>query len=231
MPGKAYAPLAMCLGKQGRVVEAVRLCTSAAKSDDSARPALALALVLSASHPSPEDMEQAEPFLVKAVEVHADNADLLFALANIRIVQQRTDDAVKLYEQVLANKPDHVFTLNNLATLLSEQPQRRNEALGYVDRAIELAGRQPALLDTKGMILVHEDDLDLAVECLKIAASATSHPDPRYHFHLAVAYLRLGADEKARSAMKKASAGNLEGELLTPTDRKLLAELRDTLNL
>ena len=48
-----------------------------------------------------------------------------------------------------------MLTLNNLATLLAELPGREAEAMDYVDQAIEIAGEQTFLLDTKGIILIH----------------------------------------------------------------------------
>ena len=40
---------------------------------------------------------------------------------------------------------DHGPTLNNLAYVLLEVENRRNEAQQYIDRAIRIQGRQPAL--------------------------------------------------------------------------------------
>ena len=49
------------------------------------------------------------------------------------------------------------MVLNNLATLLAEQPEpeSRNEGRWkYIDQAIDLLGPQPGFLDTKGDGLV-----------------------------------------------------------------------------
>ncbi len=131
---------------------------------------------------------------------------------------------MRLFRQVLALKPAHVGALNNLATLLAEQPDKRQEALEYVDRAIGIVGPQPGLLDTKGMILVFQKKPDEAVPLLEEAA-ATPQADPRYHFHLAVAYDRAGEAEKARAALRTARKNHLASQILTPQDRQMLAEL------
>ena len=65
---------------------------------------------------------------------------------------------------------------------------------------------------------------------LQEAAQAPS-PDPRYCFHLAVAYGRLGQLDKARAALQQARAADLDHQLLTKTDRQLLAELEKKLGL
>ena len=220
-----YEPLASALAKQGRMQEAIELCRNAAKSDASTRPALALtAAVLLVGKPSAADFQLAEPMLAKAAADHKDDVDLLSALAAVRVVQQRVDEAARLFRQVLKLKPTHVGALNNLATLLAEQPGKRQEALECIERAIQIVGPQPGLLDTKGMILVFEKKPDEAVPLLEEAA-AMPQADPRYSFHLAVAYDRAGQAEKARAALLAARKGNLTRQVLTPLDRQMLADL------
>jgi Flp pilus assembly protein TadD len=114
--------------------------------------------------------------------------------------------------------------LNNLATLLAEKPKGRKEAITLVERAMRVAGQQPPLLDTKGMILVHDRRMADAVPWLERAAAAPN-ADPRYAFHLAVAYHRLGQADKAREWLHKAQDGNLFRQILTDMDRSLLDEL------
>jgi len=223
-----YEPLAMSLARQGRLSEAVELCLEAAKSDDSPRPAVVLASVLQIGKPTDKDFERARPLLDKAAEDHKDNAGLLASLANVRIIEQRTDDAVRLYRQVLELRPKDAVTLNNLATVLAERADTRKDALRYIEKAIRIAGPQPQYLDTKGTILILFGKPDEAVECLEKAASAPGS-DPRYHLHLAVAYLQLGEDEKARDAHENALAGDLTSRILMPTDEKYLSELKQKL--
>ena len=57
----------------------------------------------------------------------------------------------------------------------------------------------------------------------------TPNPDPRYSFHLAVVYARLGQLDKARAALQQARAADLDHHLLTKKDRQLLAELEKKL--
>ena len=127
--------------------EALDLCREAAKTDTSALPAIAAATALLAGKPSAEDFALAEPLLSKAAADHKDDARLLTALASVRVVQQRLDEATGLFRQRGA-KPDDVFALNNLATLLAESPENRKDAATHrpSDRdcrtATELVGHQ-----------------------------------------------------------------------------------------
>jgi tetratricopeptide (TPR) repeat protein len=223
-----YEPLAISLAHQGKMGDAIRLCLTAADRDPSPLPVLNLALLLSSGNPTKEDFSLAEPLLIKVKDTSGKNPDILNAIANIRILQQRLEDAAGLYQEVLRLRPKDVLTMNNLATVLAEQPNSAREGMRYVEKAIALAGPQPGLLDTKGMILVFEGKAEEAVPLLEMAAAAPN-ADPRYYFHLAVAYFRTGDVEKARNSLKRAYDGDLTSQILTPGDKKLLAELEQSL--
>jgi tetratricopeptide (TPR) repeat protein len=219
-----YPSLALSLARQGQVGEAIRICLAAAKSEQSHRPALAMAAVLVGAKPAAEHYKLAEPVLTEALKKHRDRPDVLIAIANVRVVQGRLDEATGLYRQALGLRPKDVMLLNNLATLLAEQSSTLSDALTMIDRAIEIAGPQPYLMDTKGTILVYGDRAKEAVTWLQTAAASPS-PDPRFHFHLAIAQDRCGKTRDARNVLQVALDGNLTGQILTERERKLLADL------
>ncbi len=222
-----YGVLALCLARQGQMKKAIELCIRSAESDDSPQAVLILISVLTAGEPSPEDFKRAEPLMAKAAKKYADNPVVLGAVAGTRILQRRDEDAVRLYKQVLKLKPRDVAALNNLATLLceSKQPRALTEALRYIDRAINATGERSLLLDTKGMILLQQGKPQPAVTCLE-AAVAMPAPDPRYYFHLAVAYLRSDMRAQAEVAFRQALDHDLEDQLLLHTDQELLTQMR-----
>jgi len=226
-PDKAYAGLANSLGQQGRIREAVQICIDAAKTDAGPQPAVLAASILTRAEAkaAPEDFEAAEPLLQDALKRHPADANLLFHVAGVRVVQGKNDEAVKLYEAVLQQAPKNSLVLNNLATLLAETEGRRSEALDYINEALSVAGNQSPLLDTKGMILVYEERFAEAIKCLEQAA-AVRNPDPRYPFHLAVAYLRAGEVEKARRTFALVDPATLAKQILTEKDKQMLVELQ-----
>jgi tetratricopeptide (TPR) repeat protein len=227
-----YERLAMSLAKQGRTQDAVTLCDEAAKTDKSARPARRLAGVLVSGQATAEDLKRAEPLLQKALQNYKDDIVLMANVANVRVIEGRPDEAIELYRQIVQRQPRSPEMLNNLASLLSEgpEPEKRKEAMEYIEQAIELSGPQADWLDTKGLILVYDGKAEQAVGLLKQAASAP-RPDPRSSFHLAIAYARLGDTEKARAALKQARAGDLDHQLLTKMDRQQLADLEKKVGL
>ncbi len=225
---KEYGRLASSVAKLGRVADAVEICRIASESDESHLPALTLAEVLVASELSTVDLTAAESIFADAVARHADNPDLLVAIANLRIIQSRYDDGIKLYRRVIKLKPDSVNALNNLAAILADRPDQMAEAISLLDRAIQFAGPQPNLLDTKGTILLSLNRVDEALPLLIEAASSPS-PDPRYLFHLAVAHYRAGELSSARKSFEDAQRRKLEGTVLTQSDTEMLAELNEKL--
>jgi tetratricopeptide (TPR) repeat protein len=219
-----YGRLAQSLTDQQRIAEAVQLCVDAASHDSSSRPARALVDVLLRATPGPDDSAKAEGMLKQALKTHANDPQLLSPLATLRLMQQKLDEARRLFLHLLELQPDNVDALNDLAAVLAEQPGQAAEALQYVERAIELAGPQPNLLDTKGSILLSLGRFQEAVAILNIAASAPN-PDPRYHFHLAVGHFRAGNLGRARESLTIARTHELTRQILTKSDTEWLAEL------
>jgi len=225
-----YGLLAACVAAQGRVAEGLQLCLDAAKQDDSTtQPVLTFASLLVLPTATSEDRQFAEPILSSALDAHPDDPRILSAVADVRTVQDKMDDAIALYERVIELEPNNVPALNNLATILGERPDGREKALAYIERAIEQSGPAPGLLDTKGVILLQAGQLNEAKVCLE-AATWNPQTDPRFFFHKAAACLRLGETEQARQAFEHAQSNQLERELLTPADQTLLAELHKSLS-
>ena len=79
--------------------DAVEMCIAAAKTDSTALPATTAALALLAGTPSKDDFALAEPLFTKALSEHKDDARLLSALASLRVVQQKLDEAITLFRQ------------------------------------------------------------------------------------------------------------------------------------
>jgi tetratricopeptide (TPR) repeat protein len=101
------------------------------------------------------------------------------------------------------------------------------EALPYIDRAIELKGLQPDLLDTRGVVYLKAGDSQHAIDDLEKAIAAA--PSPAKYFHLAQAYLGAKNKEKAKQSLATAKIKGWEESGLEPLEheayRKVLTEL------
>ena len=222
---KRYEGLATTLTLQGKWSEAVELCRRAAETDKTARPALVALACLSRTQITDEKVADCEPLIQAAMQDNKNNADLHYSLGVVRVVQKRTADAIASFREVVKANPRHVPALNNLALLLGEDSGKRKEALAMIDRAIDLAGMTPDLCDTKGTILLLSGDAVAAVRFLEIATQG-SNVDPRFEFHLALAFYEQGNHDRARQHFQKAIQGQLESQVLTDWDVRMLAQLR-----
>ena len=116
-----------------------------------------------------------------------------------------------------------MVALNNLATLLAEQPDGTDEAIGYIDQAIRIAGRNPLLVDTKGVVLLIGNRVEEAIPLFENAAAGSS--DPRLLLHLYVALNRAGRIPEAGRVRKSINLNELRTALLSQDDRTELEKL------
>ncbi|QGJ71826.1 Hypothetical protein PBC10988_35370 [Planctomycetales bacterium 10988] len=225
-----YGELALNFANQDRLNEAIDLCLQAAQQDQTVRPALYLATVLTIRKGTVEQYQQAEPLFQQTMEQFPRHVDLLLRIANMRVQEGKSEQAMALYRELLSIQPDHVIAMNNLATLLGEKIETREEALAWVDRALESAGNHAELLDTKGMLLVH---LNRAEEAIPVLMEATllKPVDPRYHFHLAVAYHKQVRLDEAAQAFQQAREKKLDRSVMTSEELDLLNQLTSTLSV
>jgi len=108
--------------------------------------------------------------------------------AELDITAGRLDEAVKLLQAILTEKPHDPIALNNLAWLYQQQHDPR--ATDLARQAYVLApGAQTA--DTLGWILTASGKADTGVLLLR-QASAQAASDPRVQYHYAVALKDTG---------------------------------------
>jgi Flp pilus assembly protein TadD len=125
-------------------------------------------------------------------------------LAELYQRQGRSDEAVAEYEALLKGDADSAIAANNLAMLLVTG--RSDKA--SLDRARALTERfasssNAAFLDTRGWVLYKRGDYAAALSPLqKAVGKAPQAPELRYH--LAMAQLKSGARDSARSSLEQA---------------------------
>ena len=168
--------------------------------------------------------------MAAALKKFGKDSRITYAIALVRVMQQKNADSVVLFRKVVAASPRSVPALNNLAMLLADAPADRPEALTLIDQAIEVAGNDPRLMDTKGAILLYCGRASEAVPLLELA-TRDPNSDPQHHFHLALAYRDQGKIEEAKNQLQTALYRQLVSQMLTNTDQQLLGELRQALRL
>ena len=103
------------------------------------------------------------------------------------------------YQAVIAVQPDQVVALNNLAWVAGEMGDPK--AIGYAERAVQLAPNSGAVLDTYGMLLVKKGDVDKGVEVLgRAVRAAPNRPEIRLNY--ARALVKQGRKDDARKELQ-----------------------------
>jgi tetratricopeptide (TPR) repeat protein len=111
----------------------------------------------------------------------------------------------------------NLIALNNLSTeLTSDSP---DEALGFAQRAFDLAPGNPAVQDTLGWIYCRKGFYRVAAQHLQEAMA--KEPNPRRQLHLGLSYIKTGdyKDRRPPAGQGVAECRNPAGSQ-SPRDRR-----------
>lgn len=140
------------------------------------------------------------------------------------------DRAVQLYREVLAEKPESLRALNDLAWILAETLQAYEEALPLANRGLELAPNDVHLLDTRGFILSHlpgrlEDARRDFQKCAELQRPGTSG---RAKALLQLARVTARLDDKlaTRRCLREALAIDRRSAVFTAPEQHEISALR-----
>ena len=219
-PGLSWMK-ASILSSRGMRAEALALCRTAVNAGTSLSDvyqACRITLeVVAASRNETTTLKQADEILEAATQRLPEADDLLVMKAMINHFLSRFDEEMRLYRIVLSRKPQFPVALNNIAWVLSEGLHQPSEALEKIDEVIQLTGRNPNNVDTRGVILVRLGRLDQAIDELKWVVQA--EPTDLHYYHLAQAYRKMGRDADFRKAFAEAKRAGLTAAVLDPAER------------
>jgi tetratricopeptide (TPR) repeat protein len=153
---------------------------------------------------------------------------LAVSLADFEALLGRYQVAEKWYRHVLKTEPKHVQTLNNLAWMLGLREKSLDEAQALIDRAIKVAGNEPRLLDTRGVVALARKENDKALRDLE--NSLRHQPGPVTALHLARARLQKGDQAGAKEALRLILADGMTEAHFHPLERPTFEALRRALN-
>jgi tetratricopeptide (TPR) repeat protein len=224
----AAAALVNWLVNRERTSDAVQFCVQLGQNDATPLSAILLSNALAIGKPNADDLHAAAPVIESALKEHGEDPNLLFAVSVNRLMDGNNDESIRLLRQVLKLQPRHAPAMNNLAFLLSLKPDAREEAAQWIAKVISLAGGNAELVDSKGWVLMQQHKLTEAVEAFGEALTR-SPADPRYHFHLALAYQLQGKLKEARDAFEIARRSGIESAMMPPDERSALTRLETAL--
>lgn len=142
----------------------------------------------------------------KAESLSADNkekAEAEFLLGSTQERQKNYTAAETHFKQALQLDPSNAMVMNYLGYMLADQGIRLQEALDYIQKAVQRESNNGAYLDSLGWVYYKMDRMQEATQNLQRAA-ALKQDDPVVMGHLAEVYLRTGKLQQAESTWKQA---------------------------
>jgi len=131
--------------------------------------------------------------------------------------KQDYKSAARYYQTLVAQQPDNVRFLNNLAWVAGELGDPK--ALSYAEKASALAPGNPAILDTLGTLLVKKGDVTQGVEKLQQAAQLAPNQSA-IRLHLAKALIKAGDKASARKELDALTEASSQSAGKTAADDK-----------
>ncbi len=128
--------------------------------------------------------------------------DLLYARALLLEQDGQADAAERDLGDILRRTPEDAQALNALGYTLTLHSTRYREARDYIQKALQLAPDDPAIMDSMGWVEHRLGDEDNALDYLKKAYAAQQ--DPEIAAHLIEVYLAKGDVQEAKAVLQKA---------------------------
>ena len=131
-----------------------------------------------------------------------DNSDLLYSRAMVAEKLNQLDLMEDDLKRILAREPDNADALNALGYTLADRTRRYDDALGYIQRAMELRPDSHYVLDSMGWLQYRLGNYQEAVSYLRRALEAS--PDSEIAAHLTEVLWVMGDKQAARTVWKQA---------------------------
>lgn len=215
---------ALVLNEVGRVDEAVAqlhaLQTSASESEEGVRNAFLLEGELYLSSDAP----------ARALDAYSRGLDRLPGDIELRyaraLAYERQDDipgAEAELRSILADEPDNANALNALGYTLADRTDRFAEALELIERAMELAPDNAAIIDSMGWVLFRLNRLEESLPYLRRAFEIQA--DAEIAAHLGEVLWFSDRREEARETWQEGLIIDPENRVLNNTVGRLLPEI------
>lgn len=174
------------------------------------------------------DQQQAYVSFQKAVKLNPDNKEAHYGLGHIYASQGRFKPAEEAFREALRIDGDYAEAQTYLGQVLANQDRWKEAIAAYRQALSNPLYPTPDLARFHlGKALMHESDLQGAMEVLEDATTVTppNVPPAMLHLELARVYHKLGFDVRAREALLKVSASDKSGEQAAAA-QELLGKLK-----
>jgi tetratricopeptide (TPR) repeat protein len=144
-----------------------------------------------------------------------DSINVKYELAMLHERANQMREAERLLRQVIALDPGHAHAHNALGYSLADRNQRLPEALALITRALEIAPKDPFILDSMGWIKFRMCRFQEAVDYLQRAY--TIRPEAEIAAHLGEALWKLGRQGEARTVWAQGVSQDASNKTLQET--------------
>ena len=145
-----------------------------------------------------ENHKEAERMIREGMFRFPDSRRMQFQLGAVYEGQGKLEETEAVFQSILKEHPQHAGVLNYLGYMLADRGLRLLEALGYINKAVEIEPYNGAYLDSLGWVYFKLNQLELAETNLLLALKLTDN-DPTIHDHLGDLYSKLKQYDRART--------------------------------
>ncbi len=152
-----------------------------------------------------------------------DDANLMYEQAMVAEKANRLDDMEALLRQVIALKPDYAHAYNALGYSLAERNLRLPEALGLIEKALQISPGDPFITDSLGWVHFRMGNTEQALRHLREAWRA--RPDVEIGTHLGEVLWAAGQKEEALRIWREARGRDAKNVVLKEALTRLQVQL------
>ena len=134
------------------------------------------------------------------VDSHPEDHEVRHLLGAALLSAGQEEQAIAVFEEQLARRPQDAAAMNQMAWLLRERDPAR--ALAHAERANELVPAEPAIMNTLGATLLRQQEYGRAKAILQ-QAWALAPERPEIGFNLAQSHAALGERPEARTLLEE----------------------------
>lgn len=171
------------------------------------------------------DLDKALENCNRVLGVLPNDVDFLYARSLILSMLQKYAAAERDLKLVLSVEPDNANSLNALAFILTNQPDRVKEALPYIQKAIGLQPNNPAYMDTLGWYYYKSGNTQDAIAMLEKAYKISGNAE--IAAHLGEVLWTSGQQQAAKDVWQKALLSTENKDIIQKTLTRLNIPLAD----
>lgn len=199
---EAQLRIAVMLAKLGYLDKARDHLARMRTELDNAEQQISLYLMEGSLLEEAHEYEEGISLYTRALEDHVDDVDLLYARAMLSEKMDRIDLMEEDLQRILSLDPKNATALNALGYTLADRTDRYQEALEYIQKALQERPDDPAILDSMGWVQYRLGNLDEAERYLRKANTLLE--DDEVASHLSEVMWIRGQREEAVDILRKA---------------------------